>query len=603
MSGGGLAATDASHTLGTQCGGATEDGTGRGSPIIPVGTFQETGKGWWNDDPAAQTLRDGSQGGPRLANLVSVPAVCPTISESGGHAPPGDNMQSVLTLIPTTSPSYVPAVAPCRTSRDGKGERQDIEEPSLIAEAIAFKPSHYTRDKDGAPSTTAPPLSADADKGDQDTLVLQPSFVQDAADPLVAGEQKTCTHEGANNFRTRNVVAFAQNTRDEVRLQGGDGEVAGALGAEPGMKQQTYLAVPAEPTVKAFSAMPMNSGKDFVVRETEVSQPLMAAGPSHGDQGGDFVVQPTIAFTCKDSGSDASEEISPTLRAGGAYDSNGGVMPAVMVGFNVCPDHCGGDKSGQNVAFVTETEVARTLDCTGADVTRKQGGTGVAMINMGGDKGKASVIDDGSAFTLATNGPHAVAIPIIADADRENSSAKTPSPDAEGNIRLRDPGIGIGVDGDPMFTLQATKPHAVAIQDVRGLAKKQNGAGVNTDGVAYTADGLATQGVATFQQSSLTGKGTLGYDDSGAAKPTKTQTDGQMLHQGTAVRRLTPTECERLQGFPDGWTLIPMKGGKMSADGPRYKALGNSMATNCMRWIGKRLMQLEALTSKPSTPS
>ena len=54
------------------------------------------------------------------------------------------------------------------------------------------------------------------------------------------------------------------------------------------------------------------------------------------------------------------------------------------------------------------------------------------------------------------------------------------------------------------------------------------------------------------------------------------------------VRRLTPTECERLQGFPDGWTAIPWRG-KPASDGPRYKALGNSMAVPVLRWIGLRL--------------
>lgn len=68
-----------------------------------------------------------------------------------------------------------------------------------------------------------------------------------------------------------------------------------------------------------------------------------------------------------------------------------------------------------------------------------------------------------------------------------------------------------------------------------------------------------------------------------------------MIPCGDEVRRLTPTECERLQGFPDGWTQIPWK--KKSAsecpDGPRYKALGNSMAVNCMRWIGRRIELVE----------
>jgi DNA (cytosine-5)-methyltransferase 1 len=62
-----------------------------------------------------------------------------------------------------------------------------------------------------------------------------------------------------------------------------------------------------------------------------------------------------------------------------------------------------------------------------------------------------------------------------------------------------------------------------------------------------------------------------------------------------AVRRLTPVECERLQGFPDNWTAIPWRGKPASEcpDGPRYKALGNSMACNVMRWIGRRIELVE----------
>jgi DNA (cytosine-5)-methyltransferase 1 len=61
---------------------------------------------------------------------------------------------------------------------------------------------------------------------------------------------------------------------------------------------------------------------------------------------------------------------------------------------------------------------------------------------------------------------------------------------------------------------------------------------------------------------------------------------------GAGVRRLTPRECERLQGFPDDYTLVPNRG-KPAADGPRYKALGNSMAVPVMRWIGQRIATSE----------
>ena len=61
-----------------------------------------------------------------------------------------------------------------------------------------------------------------------------------------------------------------------------------------------------------------------------------------------------------------------------------------------------------------------------------------------------------------------------------------------------------------------------------------------------------------------------------------------------AVRRLTPRECERLQGFPDDHTLIPYRG-KPAADGPRYKACGNSMAVPVMRWIGERIEKISKM--------
>lgn len=66
--------------------------------------------------------------------------------------------------------------------------------------------------------------------------------------------------------------------------------------------------------------------------------------------------------------------------------------------------------------------------------------------------------------------------------------------------------------------------------------------------------------------------------------------------QGMAVRRLTPRECERLQGFPDDYTAVTYRG-KPAADGPRYKALGNSMAVPVMRWIGEQIEAVNQITS------
>ena len=67
-----------------------------------------------------------------------------------------------------------------------------------------------------------------------------------------------------------------------------------------------------------------------------------------------------------------------------------------------------------------------------------------------------------------------------------------------------------------------------------------------------------------------------------------------------AVRRLTPRECERLQGFPDDWTRVPYRS-KPATDSPRYKAIGNSMATPVLTWIGERIQAVEETASDPAT--
>ena len=70
-----------------------------------------------------------------------------------------------------------------------------------------------------------------------------------------------------------------------------------------------------------------------------------------------------------------------------------------------------------------------------------------------------------------------------------------------------------------------------------------------------------------------------------------------LVQQPMAIRRLTPKECERLQGFPDDWTKIPYrnKEADQCPDGPRYKACGNSMAVPVMRWIGERINLIESM--------
>ena len=69
--------------------------------------------------------------------------------------------------------------------------------------------------------------------------------------------------------------------------------------------------------------------------------------------------------------------------------------------------------------------------------------------------------------------------------------------------------------------------------------------------------------------------------------------EGTETMEGLTVRRLTPLECERLQGFPGGYTDVPYKGCDHAPDGARYKALGNSMAVPVMRWIGEGIQLVE----------
>ena len=68
-----------------------------------------------------------------------------------------------------------------------------------------------------------------------------------------------------------------------------------------------------------------------------------------------------------------------------------------------------------------------------------------------------------------------------------------------------------------------------------------------------------------------------------------------MIKTNTVVRRLTPIECERLQGFPDNYTNIPWSNKPTAPDSRRYKALGNSMAVPVMRWIGKQIMEAKTV--------
>jgi DNA (cytosine-5)-methyltransferase 1 len=167
----------------------------------------------------------------------------------------------------------------------------------------------------------------------------------------------------------------------------------------------------------------------------------------------------------------------------------------------------------------------------------------------------------------------------------------------------RGTGFGIGEAGDPAYTLTKGHSHAVAQPMV---LMDQGGSVMNVEHdmvgtlrrETHGHEPVVMQPVGCFKGGQGSAAGGIGYDEHIA--PTLSAADSgsnrtPALMQGMAVRRLTPVECERLQGFPDNYTNIPWRKKDESPDGPRYKALGNSWAVPVVRWIGKRIQEAAKL--------
>lgn len=162
----------------------------------------------------------------------------------------------------------------------------------------------------------------------------------------------------------------------------------------------------------------------------------------------------------------------------------------------------------------------------------RQDGTANALLTPNGGRGGIGV------------GAVAVALPINTQiAMRHNALGEST-------------GFGIGDETDPAFTLTKGHSHAVAV-------------GTDVFNGDITGDVAATMGTRGSSQNA----------------------SGPTVMQAMQVRRLTPVECERLQGFPDDYTAIPWRKKPASdcPDGPRYKSLGNSWAVPVVRWIGWRI--------------
>ena len=152
-------------------------------------------------------------------------------------------------------------------------------------------------------------------------------------------------------------------------------------------------------------------------------------------------------------------------------------------------------------------------------------------------------------------------IPIHDKATRFKGGGSGRNDDGGGN------GFGVGENDQVMWSLDTASKHAVFQQ---GSAESSFGTFQDSDKAAV----LKASG------------GVLG----GGSETLITEVE-------SVVRRLTPIECERLQGFPDDYTKISWNGKEIEdcPDGHRYKALGNSMAVPVMRWIGERIAMADQL--------
>jgi DNA (cytosine-5)-methyltransferase 1 len=155
-------------------------------------------------------------------------------------------------------------------------------------------------------------------------------------------------------------------------------------------------------------------------------------------------------------------------------------------------------------------------------------------------------------------------------------------------------GLGVGKPGDPSFTLQAAHSHAVAFGGdiARTLQARHDSSPCADRGMDVVAVASApTYGIPGNWIGRAPENGGNAVEPMLELQPCQTSADKHGVATAMQVRRLTPTECEFLQGFPRNYTNIPWRGKPESPDGPRYKALGNSMAVPVMHWIGKQIKE------------
>ena len=339
------------------------------------------------------------------------------------------------------------------------------------------------------------------------------------------------------------VMAFAANQRDEVRDLH---DVAGALGAQPGMKQQTFVA---------SGIVTKGNGDCFLSEERHTA---LTAGGGQAGQGYPCVL--TAAFSAgqgsKAGGIGYQEECSPTLKAA---ESGTNMVPSVL---------CLNDQGGS------------VMDCS-----ENVSGTLRAQ-----EHGHQPLVYENHGVDSRYTGPHKVAPTMSARYGTGGNNTPLVEQEADaiciaGNIVDRQPqngGNGLGCQNELAYTLTATDRHCIYAR--QRVDKFKGGEVVSTQSARQHkgATDLVVD-VAGLDCRNATENGDL----CGTLQKGTSGSSINSIHpirNGLLIRRLTPLECERLQGFPDGWTDIPG-----ASDSARYKALGNSVAIPCVEFIMGRI--------------
>ena len=274
-------------------------------------------------------------------------------------------------------------------------------------------------------------------------------------------------------------------------------------------------------------------------------------------------------------------------------------------------------KQNDSHDFEKQTHIAHALSADGFDASEDGTGRGVPLVagtlstRYGAGSGR-DLSDSSALLPMAFNlrGREGGAMPEIS----ENASVRASTGGSSNRYiafsAVDDAGDASGI-APTLRSMNNTAGHANGGGQV-AIAFTLHG----SDGTASTASPTDVAGsvrtrapgsienrstTAVLQEQSIASPLTASYgkqvdsSDTGNGPP-------NLLHSLMAVRRLTPRECERLQGFPDDYTLVEYRG-KLVADGPRYKALGNSMAVPVMRWIGERIAAVDAILRETGSAS